>query len=92
MKALANGVLNATVADGWAHEVEWQDIGWELQSENIANQIYTLLEGDIINEYYERSPDGIPEKWVQKMRKGIQTAEHFSTKRVLEEYYKYLYK
>lgn len=91
MKAMSNGCINATVADGWAHEVEWKDLGWELHSENISEQIYALLEGEIANEYYERNDDGIPTKWITRMRKSLAEAERFSTERVLKEYNEKLY-
>jgi len=91
MKALSNGVLNATVADGWAHEVNWEGIGWTFNSEHIAEQIYTTLENEILPLYFSRNQDGIPVQWIAMMRKSIETSEHFSTKRTLEEYYNLLY-
>lgn len=91
MKALSNGVLNMTVADGWAQEVSWNEMGWELQPENIPDQVYSLLEQEVCPMYYERS-NVIPTEWVKKMRLSIETSRNFSTERVLEEYYKYLYK
>lgn len=92
MKAMSNGVINATVADGWAHEVDWKGIGWELHSDGISGQIYDLLEGKIMDEYHERDKEGVPHKWVERMKKNVNLSEKFSTERVLKEYNEKLYK
>ncbi|KKR11031.1 MAG: Glycogen/starch/alpha-glucan phosphorylase [Candidatus Woesebacteria bacterium GW2011_GWA1_39_21] len=91
MKAISNGVLNCTVLDGWTYEVDWKDIGWVLDKDNIAEDFYTKLENEIAPLYYERNQNGIPEKWIQKMRKSIQISNSFSSGRVLQEYKNKIY-
>lgn len=92
MKAISNGVLNCTVLDGWTYEVEWDGIGWTLDPENTANNFYDLLENEIATLYYNREENGIPTKWVQRMRKSIDLSKQFSAERMLLEYQKKLYK
>ena len=91
MKAIANGVLNCTVLDGWTYEVDWEGIGWVLDPSNISENFYSLLEKEIIPLFYERNQEGIPENWINRMRKSILTAEDFSTEKVLESYKRKLY-
>lgn len=91
MKAIANGVLNATVIDGWTHEVEWKDLGWVLDKDSVSDSFYQQLSNEMIPEYYERNSDNLPEKWIKRMRKSIETAARFSTERVLNDYIKKLY-
>ena len=91
MKAIANGVLNCTVVDGWTHEVNWEGIGWTLDLENISESFYSLLENEIAPLYYERDANGLPIKWIQRMKASIEISRDFTTERVLEEYKKYLY-
>jgi len=91
MKAISNGVLNCTVLDGWTYEAEWEGIGWTLDPDNVANNFYDLLEGEIAPLYFERDENGLPTRWVERMRKSISVARGFSAERMLEEYKKKLY-
>jgi starch phosphorylase len=90
MKAISNGVLQATVADGWAAEVDWTDTGWVLDHTRLTESIYETLER-VVPLYYQRNSEGVPEEWVKMMRKSISLAEKYSTKRMLGEYRKKLY-
>jgi glycogen phosphorylase len=91
MKAIANGCLNCTVLDGWTYEVQWDDVGWVLDPGDVAKSFYKLMEKEIVGLYYDRDHEGIPRKWVERMRKSIDMAENFSAKRMLEEYKSKLY-
>lgn len=91
MKAISNGVLNCTVLDGWTYEVDWKDIGWVLDPDKIAEDFYNKLENEIIPLYFDRDKNGLPIKWIEKMRKSIEIAKKFSTERVLTEYKKVMY-
>jgi len=91
MKALSNGVLQCTVADGWAHEVDWSDLGWVLDSDHVSESIYYHLEKSIIPEYYYRNESRIPEKWMNRMQKSIALSSYFSAKRMMKEYQDLLY-
>jgi glycogen phosphorylase len=91
MKAASNGVINCTVLDGWTMEVNWEGIGWVLDEQRVGESFYELLENEMIHEYYERDTNGLPAKWLSKMRKSIELSKKYSTKRVLDDYKKILY-
>jgi glucan phosphorylase len=91
MKAAANGVLQCTVEDGWAAEVDWNDIGWTLDSDNLAETLYFRLEEDIIPKYYRRNSNNVPETWLERMKRTLLVSEKFSAQRMLKEYQTKLY-
>ncbi len=91
MKALSNGVLQCTVADGWANEVDWQGLGWTLNSNNIAGSLYDNLKNNIIPLYYQRE-NNLPKKWLEMMQASMRLAPRFGAKRMLHEYEVQLYK
>ncbi len=92
MKALANGVLQCTVLDGWTFEVDWKDVGWILNPINTASHFYEVLEQEIVPCFYEKDEHGLPFKWIERMKKSIEIAKQFSATRMMEEYKKKLYK
>ncbi len=104
MKAAINGVLNLSVMDGWWEEGFSPDIGWaigsietlscEYDKQDIldAESLYEILENQVIPEFYERDEQGIPRKWVRKMKNSIaRIAPQFNTHRMVIEYLKHLY-
>lgn len=91
MKAISNGVLQCTVEDGWAAEVNWDGMGWALNSDHVATTFYDQLEQHIQPEFYTRNQQGIPEQWVARMKQTIQLSAQFSAKRMLDEYRSKLY-
>jgi starch phosphorylase len=103
MKAAANGVLNVSVLDGWWDEGFAGDNGWAIGGRETnpdeaaqdwadANDLYRILEQELIPAYYERDEDGQPAHWAQLMRNSIaSTIWRFSTTRMLHEYTERLY-
>lgn len=91
MKAISNGVLNLTVEDGWAAEVDWNGVGWTLDSDNISGSIYSHLEKNVIPTFYQKNEFGYPTKWLEMMKNSIVLSEKFSAKRMVEEYRDKLY-
>ena len=103
MKAAANGVVNASVLDGWWDEGWTGDNGWAIGGRETnpdegaqdwadAQDLYRLLENEIVPRYYERDEQGLPKRWVEVMRRSIATTLwQFSTTRMLEEYVGRLY-
>ncbi len=91
MKAIANGVLNCTVLDGWTYEVNWDGIGWTLAPDNLTESFYQQLETEIAPLYYNRNSEGVPEGWCARMRKSIELAQNYSATRMLDEYKELLY-
>ena len=92
MKAAANGVLNCTVLDGWTYEADWNNVGWVLDPENVSSSFYNYLESQISPLYYDRGEYGLPEEWINRMRRSIELAEQFSSERMFGEYNDKLYR
>jgi len=98
MKVLANGGLNVSELDGWWAEAYAKEVGWaigdgqEHDSDPAwdaadAETLYTLLEREIIPEFYDRNSDGIPEKWIDRMRESMaRLTPAFSANRSVREY------
>jgi starch phosphorylase len=103
MKALANGVLNLSVLDGWWDEGYGPDYGWaigngeidpdqELQDLTESQALYNLLEHQVVPKFYGRTPDGIPVDWCEMMRNSIRDLmPQFSSHRMVKEYYDRFY-
>jgi len=99
MKAGMNGVLNCSVLDGWWAEAYSSEIGWAigsgeeykdeaLQDEIEAEDLYDLLEHEILPLFYTRGRDNIPRGWLTKMRSSMKAiGSQFATHRMLKEYY-----
>ena len=98
MKASANGVVNLSVLDGWWDEGWLGDNGWAIggretnpdegaQDYADSQDLYRLLEQDVVPLYYGRNEDNVPEGWTAQMRRSIaSTIWRFSTIRMLHEY------
>ncbi|WP_447984225.1 alpha-glucan family phosphorylase [Nitrospira sp. Nam74] len=102
-KAALNGVPNLSVLDGW-----WQEgydgangwpiptslhlTDWQAQDAHDADQLYNILEQDVVPLYYMRDRDGIPRGWIQIVKDAIRTiAPRFCTRRMVKEYMELLY-
>ncbi|MCS7176486.1 MAG: alpha-glucan family phosphorylase [Candidatus Kapabacteria bacterium] len=98
MKAALNGVLHCSTLDGWWDEAYTGMNGFaigqgeeytseEEQDAAEAEQLYDLLEYRIIPLFYERNPEGIPERWVTMMKNAIRTAAaQYSCTRMVRQY------
>ncbi|WP_028539632.1 alpha-glucan family phosphorylase [Paenibacillus sp. J14] len=99
MKAAVNGVLNCSILDGWWPEACLDgENGWQIGDgfesadpdeldRHDSAALYDTLLNRVVPAYYEDRP-----RWVQMMQRSIETTrEAFSTKRMLEEYYRKLY-
>ena len=98
MKAAMNGVLNASILDGWWCEGYAPDCGFaighgeEYDDDDYADQIesaalYKLLEDDIAPLFYDRPGGGDPIAWIAMMKASIKMAAGFFTsRRMVDEY------
>ena len=98
MKVLVNGGLNLSVLDGWWAEAYSPEIGWSLGDgeehgddpawDDIeADELYKLLEQEVVPEFYSRNEHGIPAAWVARMRESMaRLTPQFSTCRSVREY------
>jgi starch phosphorylase len=102
MKLLVNGGLNCSELDGWWPEAYTPEIGWALgdgqeHSEpdwdaREAEQLYALLEHNIIPSFYERDSNGIPNAWIGRVRASMsRLTPAFSSYRMLREYVEQVY-
>jgi starch phosphorylase len=84
MKAVFSGTLNCSTLDGWwaegydslngyayGHGLSHPDQA--LQDERDATGLLDLLESRVIPDYYERSPEGVPLRWIARMQRALAT-------------------
>jgi starch phosphorylase len=103
MKAGVNGIVNVSVLDGWWDEGWTGDNGWAIggressedegaQDWSDVQDLYRLLEDEIVPRYYERDANGVPTAWVDLMRRSMaSTLWRFSTTRMLHDYVEQMY-
>ncbi|MET9410910.1 glycosyltransferase family 1 protein [Streptomyces sp. NPDC002935] len=104
MKAALNGCLSLSVLDGWWDEWFQPDFGWAIptadgtatdddrRDELEAGALYDLLEQRVAPRFYERGQGGLPDRWIEMVRR---TLTHLGPKvlagRMVREYVERLY-
>jgi starch phosphorylase len=103
MKAAMNGAVNVSVLDGWWDEGWLGDNGWAIggretnpdegaQDWSDAQDLYRILEEEIVPRYYDRDDHGLPAAWVDTMRRSMAASLwRFSTTRMLHDYVEKMY-
>jgi starch phosphorylase len=103
MKVLVNGGLNLSVLDGWWAEAYTPEVGWALGDgrehgddaawdARDAEELYTLLEQQVIPEFYARNERGVPTAWMARMRASMaRLTPQFSANRAVREYVEHYY-
>jgi starch phosphorylase len=98
MKASMNGLLNLSILDGWWDEADYVRTGWPIGHGEVyddqnyqdtveANALYDLLEQEVVPLFYDRDEEGLPRKWVAKMKEAIRiNCPRFNTARMVGEY------
>lgn len=98
MKPPLNGGVNFSILDGWWPEGYNGKNGWAIgretpestrakQDKVDAESIYSLLENEIVPEFYSRNAAGIPQKWVGRMRESMTSVcAQFSSHRMVGDY------
>lgn len=98
MKAGLNGVPQIGTLDGWWHEGYDARAGWaipaaadgashEAADAADAEQLYRLLDQQIIPKFYARDRHGVPAEWVNMMRYAMcLTGSRFTARRMVQEY------
>jgi starch phosphorylase len=98
MKVLVNGGLNLSELDGWWAEAYTPQVGWALgdgrEHENIAawdkaeaEQLFDIVENNVIPCFYRRDEAGLPREWINLMRESMAClTTQFSSNRMLREY------
>ncbi|TCD48724.1 alpha-glucan family phosphorylase [Chlorobium sp. N1] len=97
-KTVLHGGLNFSVLDGWWPEAYNGENGWSIghgetfenyeeQDRFDAEQIYQVLENQILPTFYERNANNIPTRWIKKIRNAIATiAPEYNTHRMVRDY------
>ena len=98
MKAAANAVLNLSVPDGWWVEGYDGQNGWsigdgrvyqnqDLQDELDSANLCRLLQDDVLPLFFDRDDDGVPLRWLERVRNTLETIPaEFNTDRMVGEY------
>jgi starch phosphorylase len=98
MKLLANGGLNLSILDGWWAEAYDPEVGWaigkgedytdfEYQDRVESETLYHVLEHDIVPLFYERDGDGLPRRWISRMKFSMaMLSPIFNTNRMVAQY------
>jgi starch phosphorylase len=83
MKAALNGCLNLSVLDGWWDEWYQPDFGWAVPTADGAGTdpdhrddveaaaLYDLLEQRVAPRFYERGRTGLPDRWIEMVRRTL---------------------
>ena len=101
MKVVVNGGLNLSVMDGWWSEAYDGESGWaiasgtadaEQQDDIDATALFNLLGNEVIPLFYERNADGIPKRWLTRVKTSMRRLiPRFSAERMLRGYMHALY-
>ncbi len=98
MKVLVNGGLNLTELDGWWAEAYSPEVGWAIGvgqehgddpawDAQEVEALYTLLEHEVVPEFYERDETNMPSKWLGHIRESMaRLTLEFSATRAIREY------
>jgi starch phosphorylase len=98
MKVLVNGGLNLSELDGWWAEAYSPEVGWAIGDgkehgddpawdRTEAEAVYAALENEVIPEFYERNENGLPLKWLGRVRESMaRLTSEFSATRAIREY------
>ncbi len=97
MKVLVNGGLNISELDGWWAEAYTPEVGWAIGDGRVhdelawdaaeADQLYHLLESEIVPEFYARDERGFPVRWLARVRASMSVlTPRFSTNRMVRQY------
>ncbi len=105
MKVLANGGLNISTLDGWWDEAYDPKYGWIIGDESEsptgfsperddkdAQNLYRLLEEEVIPLFYQRDDQGVPSSWVAKIKASMsELTPRYSSIRMMKEYVEKIY-
>jgi starch phosphorylase len=97
MKVLVNGGLNLSTLDGWWEEAYDPGLGWAIgdrryteaadQDRDDADELYTVLEREVVPAFYDRDATGVPRAWVARMRRSMtDLTVRYGASRMVREY------
>lgn len=98
MKVLIHGGIHLSTMDGWWREAYNGSNGWKIgedvttgseqeQDDQDAASLRTLLDNTIVPLFYDRGRDGIPHKWLKKIRHSMASLiPVYNTDRMVMDY------
>ncbi len=98
MKAGCHGCLNFSILDGWWREgydgTNGFAIGEDAHADSVEEQdkedsanLFKALTTEVIPLFYQRDADGVPRRWLQRVRRAMSTlVPQFTTSRMVKEY------
>lgn len=98
MKAAMNGVLNLSVLDGWWPEGYDGINGWAIGAGQVyedearsdaadADDLYALLEREVIPLYYQRNGSNVPLGWAERAADAVASiSPRFNAMRMVKQY------
>ncbi len=103
MKVVIHGGLNLSIMDGWWREGYNGKNGWAIgddssvpdvdaQDEQDFENLFRALSEEVIPEFFDRDEEGIPRRWIARIRNSMRTLiPAYSTDRMVAEYVKKYY-
>ena len=97
-KAVFNGTLNLSVLDGWWAEAHDGRNGYAfgeglthgdtaLQDRRDAVDLFDVLETEVLPDFFDRSPEGIPLRWIARIQRALTTlAWRYNSDRMAIDY------
>jgi len=98
MKAGCHGCLNLSILDGWWREgydtTNGFAIGEDSHADSVEEQdrtdsanLYKVLTQEVVPLFFDRDADGIPRRWIQRIRRAmVSLVPQFTTDRMVREY------
>jgi glycogen phosphorylase len=98
MKAGCHGCLNLSILDGWWREAYDGTNGFaigedshadsvEVQDRTDSANLYRVLTQQVVPLFFDRDEQGIPRKWIQRIRRAMVTlVPQYTTDRMVREY------
>jgi starch phosphorylase len=98
MKSALNGGLQISVLDGWWAEAYDGSNGWAIstpadvgsaeQDAHDATKLFEILETEVLPLFYAReTPEGVPVRWVSKIKHSMRTiGPQFTAQRMVKQY------
>ena len=102
-KVVLNGGLNCSVLDGWWAEAYDGQNGFaiglgethsstDVHDERDAQALVRVLHEEVIPLFYDRDRDGLPRRWIARMKRAIRTLGwRFSADRMVMDYVRHAY-
>jgi len=103
MKVIMNGGIHLSVLDGWWAEAYTPEVGFSIGLGEMysdvkrgdaveAELLMTLLEERLVPEFYDRDDNGLPTRWIHRMKASMsQLSPRFAMDRQVMDYTNDLY-